>query len=46
MGLGKSVWEAARGEGTQGCCLTASEHEPAMCPGGQEAQCHPGLYQQ
>jgi len=23
-----------------------AEHEPAVCPGGQEAQRHPGLYQE
>jgi len=22
------------------------EHEPAVCPGGQEGQRHPGLYQE
>ena len=22
-----------------------TEHEPAVCPGGQEGQGHPGLYQ-
>ena len=24
----------------------SAEHEPAVCPGGQEGQRHPGLYQQ
>ena len=24
---------------------TSAEHEPAVCPGGQEGQWHPGLYQ-
>ena len=23
-----------------------SEHDPAVCPGGQEGQQHPGLYQE
>ena len=23
-----------------------AEHEPAVCPGGQEGQRHPGLYQE
>ena len=22
----------------------SAEHEPAVCPGGQEGQCHPGLH--
>ncbi|KAJ7420418.1 hypothetical protein BTVI_21621 [Pitangus sulphuratus] len=29
-----------------GCWLTVAEHEPAVCPGGQEDQWHPGLYQE
>jgi len=24
----------------------AAEHEPAVCPGAQESQQHPGLYQE
>lgn len=39
--LGKSVWEAAHGERAQGCWLTATEHELAVCPGGQEGQSWP-----
>lgn len=35
MGLGKSVWESASWKRTWGYWLTAAEHEPAVCPGGQ-----------
>jgi len=30
------------------CCVDQqpAEHEPAVCPGGQEGQQHPGLYQE
>ena len=28
-----------------GILIDATEHEPAVCPGGQEGQWHPGLYQ-
>ncbi|KAJ7403715.1 UPF0704 protein C6orf165 [Willisornis vidua] len=28
------------------CILLEAEHEPAVCPGGQEGQWHPGLYQE
>ncbi|KAJ7410643.1 hypothetical protein WISP_107093 [Willisornis vidua] len=31
---------------TWGCWSTEGEHEPAVCPGGQEGQWHPGLDQQ
>ena len=34
-GLGRSGWKAAWRKRTLGCWLTA-EHEPAVCPGGQE----------
>jgi len=34
---GKEPW------GTDG---KSAEYEPAMCPGGQEGQWHPGLYQE
>lgn len=33
----KTIW---------GCRLIEAEHEPAACPGVQEGQQHPGLYQQ
>jgi len=33
-----------RGPGGAGQQL--AEHEPAVCPGGQEGQWHPGLYQE
>ncbi|TRZ19430.1 hypothetical protein HGM15179_007670, partial [Zosterops borbonicus] len=41
------VWlESAQAERDQGVLMTAAEHEPAVCPGGQEGQEHPGLYQE
>ena len=43
--LGKSGWKAAWWERTWGCWWQPAEHEPAVCPGGQEGQQHPGLYQ-
>jgi len=45
-GLGKSGWKAAHGKGPWGAGRQPAEHEPAVCPGGQEGQGHPGLYQQ
>ena len=33
----------SKGPGGGGCQLT--EHEPAVCPGGQEGQWHPGFYE-
>lgn len=44
--LGQSVWKAAWQEGTWGARQQLAEHEPSVCPGGQEEQCHLGLYQQ
>jgi len=32
-----------KGHGAVGHCW--AEHEPAVCPGGQKGQWHPGLYQ-
>ena len=34
-----------RRKGSGGISWQVAEQEPAMCPGGQEGQCHPGLYQ-
>jgi len=34
---GKRLWGGGR---------QPAEHEPAVCPGGQEGQRHPGLYQE
>ncbi|PKU28498.1 rna-directed dna polymerase from mobile element jockey-like [Limosa lapponica baueri] len=33
-----------KGPGGVGCL--SAEHEPAVCPGGQEGHQHPGLYQE
>ena len=45
-GLGKSGWKATWGKTDLGLgVLTDSQqHEPAVCPGGQESQQHPDLY--
>ncbi|GAB0199231.1 hypothetical protein GRJ2_002388500 [Grus japonensis] len=42
--LGKSGWKAARQKRTQGVGQQPAEYEPAVCPGGQEGQQHPGLH--
>jgi len=34
------------GKGPWGAGRQPAEHEPAVCPGGQESQRHPGLYQE
>ena len=34
------------GKGPGGAGRQPAEHEPAVCPGGQEGQWHPGLYQE
>uniref|UniRef100_A0A8D0EK59 PCNA-associated factor n=1 Tax=Strix occidentalis caurina TaxID=311401 RepID=A0A8D0EK59_STROC len=36
---------AAKKEGPGGGDCQPTEQEPAVCPGGQEGQWHPGLYQ-
>ncbi|RMC12500.1 hypothetical protein DUI87_10018 [Hirundo rustica rustica] len=42
-----TVWlDSAQEERDLGVLVTAAEHEPAVCPGGQEGQWHPGLYQE
>jgi len=33
-------------KGSWGVGQHPSEHEPAVCPSGQEGQWHPGLYQE
>ncbi|KAJ7415368.1 rna-directed dna polymerase from mobile element jockey-like [Willisornis vidua] len=45
-GWGKSGWKSAGGKGPGGAGQQLDEHEPALCPSGQEDQWHPGLYQQ
>ena len=34
------------GKGAGGVGQQLAEYEPAVCPGGQEGQRHPGLYQE
>ena len=34
------------GKGPGSAGLQTAEHEPAVCPGGQESQWHPGLYEE
>ncbi|RMC13319.1 hypothetical protein DUI87_10854 [Hirundo rustica rustica] len=42
-----TVWlDSAQEERDLGVLVTAVKHEPAVCPGGQEGQWHPGLYQE
>ncbi|RMC18966.1 hypothetical protein DUI87_03565 [Hirundo rustica rustica] len=41
------LWlDSAQEERDLGSLVTAAEHEPAVCPGGQEGQWHPGLDQE
>jgi len=45
------AWGGVAGElssrkGSWGVDGQAAEHEPAVCPGGQKGQRHPGLYQE
>ncbi|RMC10305.1 hypothetical protein DUI87_13107 [Hirundo rustica rustica] len=41
------VWlDSAQAERDLGVLVTAAEQEPAVCPGGQEGQWHPGLDQE
>ena len=35
-----------RGNGPEGIDWCLAEHEPAVCPGGQEGQWHPGFQQE
>ncbi|TRZ10901.1 hypothetical protein HGM15179_016203 [Zosterops borbonicus] len=44
--LGTVGLDSAQEERDLGVLVTAAEHEPAVCPGGQEGQWHPGLYQE
>ncbi|RMC12534.1 hypothetical protein DUI87_10054 [Hirundo rustica rustica] len=42
-----TVWlDSAQEERDLGVLVPAAEHEPAVCPGGQEGQWHPGLDQE
>ena len=42
---GRVVGRLCRGDGPGGFGQCLAEHEPAVCPGGQKGQWHPGLYQ-
>ncbi|RMC19509.1 hypothetical protein DUI87_04121 [Hirundo rustica rustica] len=43
----RKVWlDSAQEERDLGVLVTAAEREPAVCPGGQESQWHPGLDQE
>jgi len=42
---GKVDGKLLRREGSGGVGQQLAEHEPAVCPGIQEGQWHPGLYQ-
>ncbi|RMC19165.1 hypothetical protein DUI87_03769 [Hirundo rustica rustica] len=44
--LGKAWLDSAQEERDLGALGTAAGHEPAVCPGGQEGQWHPGLDQE
>ena len=41
------VWlDSAQAERDLGVLVQPTEHEPAVCPGGQEGQWNPGLYEE
>ena len=44
-GLGQSDWKDAQRKKIGGVGRQPTEYEPAVCPGGQEHQWQPGLYQ-
>ena len=43
---GRVAGKLPGGKGPWGVGRQPAEHEPAVCPGGQEGQWHPGLYQE
>ncbi|RMB92363.1 hypothetical protein DUI87_31238 [Hirundo rustica rustica] len=45
-GLGKVWLDSAQEERDLGVLVPVAEHEPTVCPGGQEGQWHPGLHQE
>ncbi|RMC01236.1 hypothetical protein DUI87_22185 [Hirundo rustica rustica] len=45
-GLGKVWLDSTQEERDQGVLVPVAGHEPAVCPGGQEGQWHPGLDQE
>jgi len=44
--LGEEWLESCPAEEDLGAGRQQAEHEPAVCPGGQEGHQHPGLYQE
>ncbi|CAM9283037.1 unnamed protein product, partial [Bubo scandiacus] len=42
---GRVAGKLPGGKGPGGVGWQPAEYEPAVCPGGQEGQWHPGLYQ-
>ena len=42
---GRVARKLHEGKGSGGISQQLAEYEPAVCPGGQESQWHPGLYQ-
>ena len=42
---GRGTGKLPGGKGPGGVGRQLAEYEPAVCPGGQEGQWHPGLYQ-
>ena len=45
-GLGRVAGKLPSGKGPRGAGWQPAEHEPVVCPGGQEGRWHPGLYQE
>ena len=43
---GRVAGKLPSGKGPWGAGQQTAEHEPAVCPGGQEVQRHPGFYQE
>ena len=43
--LGRVTGKFCGGRGSRGSSQRSTEHEPAVCAGGQEGQWHPSLYQ-
>ena len=43
---GRAAKKLPGGKGPESIGRQLAEHEPAVCPGGQESQQHPGFYQE
>ena len=46
QGWGRVAGKLPKGKGPWSAGQQLAEHEPAVCPGGQEGQQHPGFYQE